>query len=243
MVKKGPKQIPESLRKQRARIELALKEKEKANQELDAKRAALATEAQAKGEKYLEEYIRSETASLQNQATAKKNSQFWVEPEPKSFLVVRIKGINKIPPRPRKILKLFRLLQLHNAVLVKNNKATKQMIKFIEPYVTYGYPTYNTISRLVYKRGFIKVNGQRIPLTDNLQIQSALGNKGINCVEDLINQLVTVGPLFKECNNLLWRFKLASPSGGFVHKRTSFIQGGDWGNREKKINSLVVKMI
>ena len=243
MVKKGPRQVPESLKKLQARIELAKQQKAKASQELESQKAALAAEAISKGEKYLEEYIHAEALSIQNHATAKKNSEFWVDSEPKVLLLIRIKGINKIAPKPRKVLKLFRLLQLHNAVLVKNNKATKQMIKLIEPYVTYGYPSYQTISRLIYKRGYIKVNNQRIPLTDNLQIQAALGSKGINTVEDLIHELVTAGPHFKETNTLLCRFKLSSPIHGFVAKRRSYIQGGDWGNREKKINTLVRRMV
>jgi large subunit ribosomal protein L7e len=243
MVKKGPKQLPDSLRKLQTRIEHAKQQKAKASQDLEAQKTALAAEAQTKAEKYLSEYIQTEAASIQNRATAKKNSEFWVEAEPKVLLVLRIKGVNKIPPKPRKVLKLFRLLQLHNAVLIKNNKATKNMLKLVEPYVTFGYPNVQTITKLVYKRGYIKVNNQRIPLNDNVQIQAALGNKGINCAEDVIHQLINCGPHFKECNNLLWTFKLASPKKGFVHKRASFIQGGDWGTREFQINGLVKRMI
>ncbi|OMJ67398.1 hypothetical protein SteCoe_35453 [Stentor coeruleus] len=243
MVKKGPKQVPESVRKLQARIEQAKQAKAKASQDLEAQKSALAAEAQAKAEKYLAEYIHNETILTQNRAQAKKNGQFWVEAEAKVILVVRIKGINKIAPKPRKVLKLFRLLQLHNAVLVRNNKATRNMLRLIEPFVTFGYPSVQTISKLVYKRGFIKVNNQRIPLNDNIQISAALGSKGIHCVEDLIHQLVNCGTCFKECNNFLWTFKLSSPIHGFNHKRTSFIQGGDWGNREKKINTLVNRMI
>jgi large subunit ribosomal protein L7e len=243
MVKKGPKQVPESLRKLQARIEQAKQAKAKASQDLEAQKSALAAEAQAKAEKYLGEYIQAEATTVHNRAQAKKSDQFWVEAEPKVLLVLRIKGINKISPKPRKVLKLFRLLQLHNAVLVRNNKATRNMLKLIEPFVTFGFPSVQTISKLVYKRGFIKVNNQRIPLNDNLQISATLGQKGIHCVEDLIHQLVNCGPHFKECNNLMWRFKLSSPIHGFNHKRTSFIQGGDWGNREKQINNLVRRMI
>ena len=243
MVKKGPKQVPESLKKLQVRIDLAKEAKEKADKDLETLKQALTAEAQAKAETYLTEYINAEATSVQNHSAAKVNSDFWVEAEPKVLLLIRIKGINKIAPKPRKVLKLFRLLQLHNAVLVKNNKATQQMIKLIEPYVTYGYPSYQTISKLVYKRGYIKVNNQRIPLNDNIQIKALLGDKGINCVEDLIHQLVTCGPHFKDCNNLLWRFKLSSPISGFVAKRRSYIQGGDWGSRERKINNLVKRMI
>jgi 60S ribosomal protein uL30 len=243
MVKKGPKQVPESLKKLQARIAQAKQEREKAIKHLEEQKSALASEAGAKAEKYLHEYLAAETQSAESLAKAKKSGQFWVEPEPSVLLVVRIKGINKIAPKPRKVLKLFRLLQLHNAVLIKNNKATRNMLRLIEPFVTFGYPSVETISRLVYKRGYVKVNGQRIPLNDNTLIHQTLGSKGINTAEDLIHELVTCGPHFKQCNNLLWTFKLSSPLHGFVHKRTSFIQGGDWGNRERKINELVTRMI
>jgi large subunit ribosomal protein L7e len=41
------------------------------------------------------------------------------------------------------------------------------MLRSIEPYVTYGFPSKSTIKSLVYKRGFGKFNRQRIPLVKN----------------------------------------------------------------------------
>jgi large subunit ribosomal protein L7e len=49
---------------------------------------------------------------------------FYVDAEPKYMLVIRVKGIAKVPPKPRKILQLFRLLSIHNAILLINNRAT-----------------------------------------------------------------------------------------------------------------------
>lgn len=152
--------------------------------------------------------------------------------------------IIKLAPKPRKILKLLRLRQLHNGVFVKLNKATWNMIKVIEPFITYGYPSRATISKLIYKRGYGKINRSRIPLTDNSLIQGELGKHGIACIEDLIHEIVTVGPKFKEANNFLWPFKLSSPNGGFEKKRHSYLQGfGAFGNREELINELVKRMI
>jgi ribosomal protein L30/L7E len=48
-------------------------------------------------------------------------------------------SINKIAPKPRKVLQLLRLLQINNGVFLKVNKATQQMLKLVEPYITYGY--------------------------------------------------------------------------------------------------------
>ena len=153
-------------------------------------------------------------------------------------------SINKLAPKPKKILQLFRLRQIHNGVFVKLNKATWNMIKVIEPFITYGYPSRATISKLVYKRGFGKVNRSRIPLTDNSIIEGELGKHGITCVEDLIHEIVTCGPKFKQANNFLWPFKLSNPQGGFEKKRHQFGQGfGATGNREEYINNLVGKMM
>jgi len=72
--------------------------------------------------------------------------------------VVRIRGINKLHPDVKKIMRLLRLRQLHNGVFVKLNKATINMLRRVEPYITYGYLTRETVSKLIYKRGFGKVN-------------------------------------------------------------------------------------
>lgn len=46
----------------------------------------------------------------------------------------------------------------------------------------------------------------------------------------------------QEANNFLWPFKLSSPVGGLVYKKQHYIEGGDAGNREEKINALVRRM-
>lgn len=43
--------------------------------------------------------------------------------------------------------------------------------------------------------------------------QQALGKFGIICIEDLIHEIVTVGPSFKQASNFLWPFKLSAPRG------------------------------
>ena len=45
--------------------------------------------------------------------TAKQFGNYFVEPEPKLLFVTRIRGINKMPPQPKKILDLLRLRQAH----------------------------------------------------------------------------------------------------------------------------------
>merc|ERR1712159_9639 len=111
-----------------------------------------------------------------------------------------------------------------------------------QSWITFGEPNLKTVRELVYKRGFGKVNKLRLPLTDNSIIEGALGKYGIVCIEDLIHEIYTVGPNFKSASNFLWPFKLSSPTGGYSQKGISFTEGGDYGNRDGKINALVRQM-
>ena len=162
----------------------------------------------------------------------------------KLAFVVRIKGINKIDPKKRKTLQLLRLLQINNGVFIRLTKATSEMLKIVEPFVAYGYPNLKSVRELVYKRGYAKTaSKQRIPLTDNAIIEEHLGKFGIVCMEDLIHEIYTVGPNFKQASNFLWPFKLSNPTGGFHSRKFNhFIEGGDTGNREENINGLIRQM-
>ncbi|KAF8400238.1 hypothetical protein HHK36_013535 [Tetracentron sinense] len=133
-------------------------------------------------------------------------------------------------------------LQIFNGVFLKVNKATVNMLRRVEPYVTYGYPNLKSVRELIYKRGYGKLNKQRIALTDNSVIEQALGKFGIICIEDLIHEIMTVGPHFKEANNFLWPFKLKAPLGGLKKKRNHYVEGGDAGNREDYLNELIRRM-
>ena len=73
-------------------------------------------------------------------------------------------------------------------------------------------------------------------------LPQALGSKNILCIEDLIHEIYTVGPAFKEASNFLWPFKLNSARGGIDKKRLHYVEGGQAGNREGKINNLIRRM-
>ena len=236
---------PESvLKKQATQAKIAAMAKEQA---LAAKQKKAADKKQflANAEKYAAEYAADERAQIENRRKAKAEGGFYVPAQPKVALVIRIRGTIGVSPKAKKVMQLFRRRQIHNATFVKLNEATIRMLRLIEPYVTYGIPTRATIEKLVYKRGFGKLNKQRIPIADNSVIQEGLGKFGINCCADLIHELVTVGPHFKEANNFLWPFKLSSPLGGFSRKTKllHFLEGGESGNRAEEINKLVKKMM
>ncbi|EOA91733.1 60S ribosomal protein L7 [Exserohilum turcicum] len=235
--------MPESaLKKQKAHQKATesqaadLKKKREANKQ---KREVIKERAA----KYNQEYVKAERDIIEAKRAAKRDNSFYVPAEAKLAFVVRIKGINKIDPKKRKTLQLLRLLQINNGVFVKLTKATSEMLKIVEPFVTYGYPNLKTVRELVYKRGYGKVSKQRLPITDNALIEENLGKYGITCIEDVIHEIYTVGPNFKAVSNFLWPFKLSSPTGGFrTRKFRHFIEGGDLGNREEFINALVRQM-
>jgi 60S ribosomal protein uL30 len=196
-----------------------------------------------RAEKYVKEYKNLDREVIRLHRQAKKEGNFYVPPQPKLAFVIRIRGINGIHPKVRKTLQLFRLRQINNGVFVKLNKATLAMLRIMEPYIAWGYPNLGTVKKLMYKRGYCKLWHKRTPITSNTIIQRRLGTKNIICIEDLIHEIYTVGPNFKYCSRFLWPFKLNTPTGGWRKKTNHFVEGGDFGNREDKINELLQRMI
>ncbi|EDW32776.1 GL16367, partial [Drosophila persimilis] len=197
-----------------------------------------------RAEKYQNEYIKSDQREIKLRRLAKKRNQFYVPAEAKLAFVVRIRGINKVAPKVRKVLQLFRLRQINNGVFIKLNKATINMLRIAEPYITWGYPNLKSVRELIYKRGYVKHSRQRVPITDNFVIERKLRQAhNIQCVEDLVHEIFTVGPNFKYASNFLWPFKLNTPTGGWRKKANHYVNGGDFGNREDHINRLLRKMV
>jgi len=236
-------EVPETLLKKRKQNEKAREERivaaSAARKAQKAKRKVIFKRA----ESYVKEYLSKEKEEIRLKRAARVAGDFYVPAQPKVYFVVRIRGINEIAPKPRKILQLLRLLQINNGVFVKVTRATQQMLRLVEPYITYGEPNLKSIRELIYKRGYGKVEKQRIPLTDNGIIEKSLSKYDILCVEDLVHEIATAGPNFKQASNFLWPFKLSNPTGGWrTRKFKHFVQGGDFGDRETNINKLIRQM-
>ncbi|KAJ3490206.1 hypothetical protein NLI96_g1591 [Meripilus lineatus] len=236
-------EVPETLLKKRKQTEKAREERlaaaVAAKKASKAKRKVIFKRAEA----YVKEYLAKEKEEIRLKRAARTAGDFYVPAQAKVYFVVRIRGINEIAPKPRKILQLLRLLQINNGVFVKVTKATEQMLRLVEPYIAYGEPNLKSVRELIYKRGYGKVNKQRIPLTNNGVIEETLGKYDILSVEDLVHEIFTAGPNFKQASNFLWPFKLSNPTGGWrTRKFKHFVQGGDFGNREENINKLIRQM-
>ncbi|CAD7948643.1 unnamed protein product [Amoebophrya sp. A25] len=237
--------VPEGLKKKIERNGALLKAKKEALADIKKQNKVKRHDLKLRASKYEKQYRNDEKRLIAQRRLAKATGNFFVEPEAKMMFVIRITGINKMAPKPRKIFKLLRLDQLHKGVFVKCTKPMMNMLKCIMPYVVCGYPNLKTVKNLVLKRGYGRVNKQRLPIQDNEMISAALGQYGIHGVDDLVHEIFTVGPNFKQANSFLWAFKLSSPNGGWVLKKHGFHEpkGGDWGNREELINEIVRRMM
>ena len=149
------------------------------------------------------------------------------------------------------------LKQINNAVLLLSDKETLKELHLIQDYCAFGYPSKKTVSNLIKKRGFIKVETKRVPLSDNNEIEKALGQYGVICVDDVIDELWNRdAEKFKVIKNSIWPFQL-TPNDKLVkaeikHDATvktvkknqmKASKGGVIGNVEEKINDLVCQLI
>jgi large subunit ribosomal protein L7e len=235
---------PEAQKKKRERNLANEKKRLEQSAAIKKKNAVTRKKIFLRAQKYAKQLAadRNNVAHLKKQAEERGN--FYVEPEPKLGFAVRVRGQRHVDPKSKKILDLLRLRQVNNGVFIKLNKASINMLRLVEPYVAYGYLDYETTRALIYKRGYAKVNGQRIPIVDNSVIEKALGEKyDVLCVEDVVNQIYNVGPHFKEVNNFLWPFKLRTPKGGYESIKKHFILGGSFGNREEYMSELIQRQL
>ncbi|UYV69641.1 RPL7 [Cordylochernes scorpioides] len=167
-VEKSPEipKVPETLLKKRKKIEEA-KIKSRLNRskilkEKREKRGKIFKRA----EKYVKEYRQKERSEITLKRSARKHGNYYVSGEPRLAVVIRIRGINGIPPKPRKVLQQLRLRQINNATLVRLDKSVINRLRLADPYITWGYPNLKTVKELVYKRGFAKIDDRRIAITN-----------------------------------------------------------------------------
>lgn len=126
---------------------------------------------------------------------------------------------------------------------MRSSKKNLLALKRIENYITYGYPSRKLVQDLVYKKLAINVGGERKLLNTNQQVEENIGGDVV-CLEDVISNLVGVGPAFETVVKVIWPFKLTTAEGALQSRmRKPFSQGGEWGFRDNLISDFVSKMI
>uniref|UniRef100_A0A8I4A097 60S ribosomal protein L7 n=1 Tax=Callithrix jacchus TaxID=9483 RepID=A0A8I4A097_CALJA len=172
--KKKVPAVPETLKKKRrnfAELKIKRLRKKFAQKMLRKARRKLIYE---KAKHYHKEYRQMYRTEIRMARMARKAGNFYVPAEPKLAFVIRIRGINGVSPKVRKVLQLLRLRQIFNGTFVKLNKASINMLRIVEPYIAWGYPNLKSVNELIYKRGYGKIKKKRIALTDNALIARSL---------------------------------------------------------------------
>uniref|UniRef100_A0A1B0FDV4 60S ribosomal protein L7 n=1 Tax=Glossina morsitans morsitans TaxID=37546 RepID=A0A1B0FDV4_GLOMM len=160
----------------------------------------------------------------------------------KLLLVMRHAGKKVFDETTNTILRTLRMPVRHNAVFLENSKENQILLKVIEPFVVYGFPTITTIRELIFKKGFARIEGKKTAIQSNTMIEDILGDKGIICLEDIIHEIYTVGANFESVINFLCSFLLSSPRDGWKNKvSVPYKRGGEYGDRGNGINELIAR--
>nr|NP_001296075.1 60S ribosomal protein L7-like [Plutella xylostella]BAD26695.1 Ribosomal protein L7 [Plutella xylostella] len=93
-----------------------------------------------RAEAYVKEYRIRERDEIRLARQARNNGNYYVPGEAKLAFVIRIRGINQVSPKVRKVLQVFRVRQINNGVFVRLNKATVNMMRIAEPLHHVGVP-------------------------------------------------------------------------------------------------------
>ncbi|XP_053670504.1 60S ribosomal protein L7 [Anopheles nili] len=125
-------------------------------------------------------------------------------------------------------------------------------LKVIEPFVIWGYPNITVVRNLLYKYVRLRCDNtgeestKPVPLTSNKQVEDLFGSLGMLCVDDLVHEIMTVGPHFDAVREKLRSFLVKDPVGGWkndAHKGKLRSIGGEAGFRGEKINELFQKIL
>ncbi|KAL0600443.1 60S ribosomal protein L7 [Plecturocebus cupreus] len=111
-----------------------------------------------KAKHYHKEYWQMYRTEIRMARMARRAGNFYTPAEPKLAFVIRIRGINGVSPKVRKVLQLLCLHQIFNGTFVKLNKASINMLRIVQPYIVWEYPNLKSVNELLYKHGYGKIS-------------------------------------------------------------------------------------
>lgn len=161
------------------------------------------------------------------------------------FLVIRTSSGRPAHEEIRQLLRRVGLTHPHTAVFLRASESNCAILKKIAPYVAYGKPELHTVRELISKRGYARINGKRVPLSDNTLIEEHLGQHGVICLEDIIHDVFKCSDHFEAITEFLWPFKLSNPVRGYGQKRFQKYIARTEGKAEdaSDVNKMVEEMI
>jgi len=164
---------------------------------------------------------------------------------PELLIVVRIKIDRYVAVEFKEIMRKMGLNIMHQAVIVRKTEELCDNLIRLGPFTTYGCPSAEAVRDLLHRRGthvtYEDGKKKKIPLTDNRMIEDALGEYDIICVDDLVEEIMTLGPAFDKCLKFLGPFRVTPAKDKRWNYNKQFSQGGDWGYRKgNKIMELFI---
>ncbi|CAD7079587.1 unnamed protein product [Hermetia illucens] len=199
-----------------------------------------------RAEAFIMDYIKKEKTQNRMRRTILKDDFLKNEEQgnEKLLLVMRHCGRRIADKTTNEILRSLRLSYIYKTVFLKNTPENRALLKLVEPYIAYGYPSNTTVRDIIFKHGFAMINGKKTLLSSNTVIEEHLGEHGIICLEDVIHEIVTVGPKFDLVVKFFCSFTLKVPSNGWRRKvSVPYSRGGEYGNRKHAINALIARCI
>jgi len=160
---------------------------------------------------------------------------------------VRIRDdASSTPIQVKQALDRLRLKQIHDGVFLKykDDASNRKLLQLVAPYVVYGPPSVESVQDLIERRGYAKIDQQRIPLSDNTVIEDHLGDAyGILCVKDLVHELTTVSENFNAISKFLYPFQLADSKTKFERRTLKLKDGKEYGDRGEAINDYIKQVL
>lgn len=137
---------------------------------------------------------------------------------------------------------------------------TIEKLMLVQNYCGWGSPTKKTLEEIIRKRGYLKKEAKRLPISDNVLVEELLGEKGIICLEDIIDafwRCKSNEVAFKAVIDVIWPIQLASlketsekantkheATGRELKKKTTVVhKGGYLGFMGEKINDFVAQLV
>lgn len=119
------------------------------------------------------------------------------------------------------------------------------LLKIVEPFVTWGYPEMWLIRELIFKYGTLSDHNKLVLITSNNVVEEIFGKYDLICVDDLIHEIMTLGPNFDKVRRRFRSFKLRNPLGAWSHERKAklYSLGGVAGFRGDAINDLFKRLL
>jgi large subunit ribosomal protein L30 len=149
--------------------------------------------------------------------------------------IVRIQGKTEIRREMEDTLKMLRLNDVHNCIILPESPDYKGMVEKVRNFITYGEIDKEILTKMIQKRLRTREN-ERIDEKTLKEITN------FESFDKFANALLEGKVKLKDFENINPVFKLTPPSKGFKSIK-EYYPKGDLGYRGKEINELIERMI